>query len=198
MNLDDAANLIYIALPSLYHRFVEFFFMLSHLSLSLLRLSFITSWYGSICQKNGMPPIKRPSRWHLAVIWRVLWMQDCVSAQVVRDLRLTAQRFTLSVMDRAVNISDLDWWLLSFGGNAGVCGVHQHRHELSHFALVFHSPLIYFTAESGRPWFFVEAHSQKTVSSKMKCHFLHPIFRVIIKKLFVGWFCWRVKLYDTL
>ncbi len=35
-------------------------------------------------------------------------MQDCVSAQVVRDLRLTARRFTPSVMDRAVNISDLD------------------------------------------------------------------------------------------
>lgn len=54
-------------------------------------------------------------------------MQDCFGAQVVRDLGLTARRFTLSVMDGAVSVSDLDRSLHSLGGNSSVCRVHQHR-----------------------------------------------------------------------
>lgn len=115
VNLNGAANLIYIELPSLNHRSAEFFFMLPHRSLS--PVSFIhyqliwqhlsEKWHAS---NQTSFPMTSPS--HLESFMDA----DCVGAQVVRDLGLTARRFTLGVMDRAISVSDLDWSLLSFGG----------------------------------------------------------------------------------
>lgn len=89
-NQNVAANLIDIELPSVYHRFVEFFFMLSPISpASFIRYWLIQQHLSEKWHASNQMSFQMTSNSHLEGFMDVMWGR----IQVVSDLGLTAWRF---------------------------------------------------------------------------------------------------------